>query len=122
MGNNVKNKEILSSDGLDKKLEQLFKAVVFDEWEYSDFIKEGLPSYVKAIKQAFIDDGWVKPIMLNREESYDATKDPIYQTPKLMSSGEWYARFTTELHMGGRLAVAGIDIIEKAAKKASGIL
>lgn len=52
-----------------------------------------------AIKQAFIGHGWVKPIMLNREESYDATKNPIYQTPRLMSGDEWYARFNQELYV-----------------------
>lgn len=40
---------------LDEKLEQLLKALVFDEWHDDSY----LPSYKKAIKQAFVDEGWV---------------------------------------------------------------
>ncbi len=48
---------------LDKKLEQLLRALVADEWHDDDY----LPSYKKAIKQAFIDEGWVDLRKKNNE-------------------------------------------------------
>lgn len=41
---------------LDDKLRTHLKALVFDEWDYEDFLDEGLESYVAAIKQAFAED------------------------------------------------------------------
>lgn len=64
-------------------------------------------NYAKEITQVFITDGWVKA--------------GIYLPTHPMTGQAWYDRFMQELHLDGTLAVAGIGIIEKAAKKASGL-
>lgn len=48
-----------AAGNLDEILELKLKALVFDEWDYEDFIKEGLSSYVEAIKRAFKDAGYM---------------------------------------------------------------
>lgn len=75
----------------------------------------------RRIKQAFIDDGWVKetPVIIYRE----ATVDTFKEVHDLMTGQEWYKKFITELHECRCLLSVNWDSgnVMRAAKKASGI-
>lgn len=94
---------------------------------------EELDPNITYLSQAFIADGWVKPIMLNREQSYDATKNPVYKTPILKSGKEWYDKMMDAIHdqpdaflespdyHGPVVLCYPIQAVDRAAKQVAGL-
>jgi len=76
---------------LDDKLEQLLKALVFDNWHDDGY----LPSYKKAIKQAFADAGYLTPEQAKQvQELVNRMVDTAHKmvgVPKYPTDEEWKA-------------------------------
>lgn len=83
-----------------------------------------------AVERAFIEDGYVK---IPKVVAELGQKLVVYATPdqlvcrhdgnsysKLMTGQEWYDSFISELNREGTLVVAGITLVEAAAKRAAG--
>lgn len=127
---------------LDKRLREKLKALVFDEWDYEDFVKHGLDSYVKAIKQDLQDDGWVQ---IPQATVRDATRDEVNEAygkgmigrihgtqiysingdSNVMTGQEWYERFVSEYEANDAPMIKDATVIREQvfpiAKKASGL-
>jgi hypothetical protein len=124
---------------LDKKLKAIAHRIMQldpkGDYGYS------LPEYIEQIKQAFIDDGWIKPDKTAYEAAklevinkyLDAGGDPEFvimsaKTPELngyLRNQVWYDRFEKEYSLlegqptGGTIAPRTNAL--KAARKASGL-
>lgn len=97
---------------LDKRLKDLCENYVDDKVDFS--------GYVEAIKQAFIEEGWVSPRALGNMNEW-----------KLVTGAEWLTRFEKELeampcdtrYVWGDTTVEthSMSQVEKAARRAAGV-
>jgi hypothetical protein len=127
---------ILKDDGmnnLDDKLREILDTSFPDGMDLSDD-----PEAIPKIKQAFIDEGYVKirNVTVRKAKSEDFKSGMVGQAhgvdiysingdENIMTGKEWYERFSAELRYGQRHRNKGMDGIAEwvaeAAKKASGI-
>lgn len=113
---------------IDDKLRAKLKALVFDEWDYEDFLAEGLEFYVKAIKQVFADEPIIKLALAYKQAGGDTSdvfiisrRDAKRNMQGYMTGQEWYDRFEKEmLDVMSPGADPPLNIMN-AAKRASGL-
>lgn len=107
---------------LDKKLETLVGysyAVGTNDGESARREKTVVPQTVEKIKQAFIDDGWVK--------DFGTVELHVHNATNVMTGQEWYDKFIDELVNSESIAEPPITRMKAynhylaAAKRASGI-